>query len=185
MTRASVALRAPRMTAVMEARQFGSLRPARWRHAGEVASMLSRGSRADNTSCIRHADRGLYTAAHVCARFVSGTKPGRDRRAVHPGIEQGIDDTGIKAGIIKVASGAQRLTRAEEKVFTAAARASKATGIPITTHTNSRVRVQRDQVNPDGLLDTIRKTTAYLKQLGMDERQVRTITVDNPRRFFG
>lgn len=188
-------------------------------------------------------------------------------------IELGIDDTGIKAGIIKVASGSERLTSAEEKVFKAAARASKATGIPITTHTNSRVRggdhqadlfeaegvsparitlghsndtddvtyltglarrgfmlgmdhmfwgmapgarlswqaraecikqlidagfanrlllsndwvfgdEERDQVNPDGLLYTTRRTTPYLKQLGVDDRHVRTITVDNPQRVF-
>ena len=189
-------------------------------------------------------------------------------------IERGIDDTGIKAGIIKVASRSQRLTSAEEKVFKAAARASKTTGIPITTHTNSRERggehqadlfeaegvnparvilghgndtddleylaglarrgyvlgmdhmfwgmasgatlssqdraacikqmidagfvnqillsndwvfgdVQRDQVNPDGLLYTTRRTTPYLTQLGVDIRHIRTITVDNPKRFFG
>lgn len=55
-------------------------------------------------------------------------------------IEQGIDGTDIKAGVIKVASGSAGMTTAEESVFTAAARASKATGIPIGTHTNARRR---------------------------------------------
>lgn len=55
-------------------------------------------------------------------------------------IEQGIDDTDIKAGVIKVAARSGVMTPAEEKVFRAAARASKATGIAIETHTNSSER---------------------------------------------
>src|SRR5262245_57891685 len=51
-------------------------------------------------------------------------------------IEQGIDDTDIKAGVIKVAARSDVMTPTEEKVFKAAARASKATGIPIETHSN-------------------------------------------------
>jgi phosphotriesterase-related protein len=189
-------------------------------------------------------------------------------------IEQGIDDTDIKAGVIKVAARSGALTAAEEKVFKAAARASKATGIPVATHTNSSERggeaqaaifeaeglspdrvslghsndtddmdylaglarrgytlgmdhafwglaqgatlswqrrvecieklvdagfvhrlllsndwvfgdVERDKVNPDGLLYTIRKTIPYLKQLGVSQRDIRAITVENPKRFFG
>jgi predicted metal-dependent phosphotriesterase family hydrolase len=55
-------------------------------------------------------------------------------------IAQGIDGTDIKAGVIKVAARSKALTPAEEKVFRAAARASRATGIPVQTHTNSRER---------------------------------------------
>ena len=166
------------------------------------------------------------------------------------------------------------MTPAEDKVFKAAARASKATGIPIETHTNSRRRagekqaeifeaegvsparvslghsddtddmnyliglakrgytlgmdhtfwgmapgatlpwqkradcikqlmdagfvdkmflsndwvhgdVEREKVNPDGLLFTIRKTIPYLKQIGVSDHSIRTMTVENPRRFFG
>lgn len=55
-------------------------------------------------------------------------------------IEQGIGDTGIRAGVIKVAAHGDALTPAEVNVFKAAARASKLTGIPIETHTNSRRR---------------------------------------------
>lgn len=188
-------------------------------------------------------------------------------------IEQGIDDTDIKAGVIKVAARHDTMTPAEEKVFKAAARASKATGVPIATHTNSHRRagekqaelfeaegvsparvslghsddtgdmnylrglamrgytlgmdhtfwgmapgatlpwqeragcikqliddgfvdriflsndwvhgdVEREKVNPDGMLFTIRKTIPYLKQLGVSQREIQTITVENPRRFF-
>ena len=61
-------------------------------------------------------------------------------------IEQGIEDTDIKAGVIKVAARSDVMTPAEEKVFKAAARASKATGIPIETHTNARRRAGEKQV---------------------------------------
>ena len=55
-------------------------------------------------------------------------------------IEQGIDDTGIKAGVIKAATVSDGATVFEERVLRAAARASKATGVPIETHSNSRLR---------------------------------------------
>ena len=51
-------------------------------------------------------------------------------------IEQGIGSTGIKAGVIKVATGPHQVTPYERTVITAAARAHKATGTPITTHTD-------------------------------------------------
>jgi predicted metal-dependent phosphotriesterase family hydrolase len=42
-----------------------------------------------------------------------------------------------------------------------------------------------DTLNPDGMLFVTRKTIPYLRQLGITERQIQTITIDNPRRFFG
>jgi phosphotriesterase-related protein len=188
-------------------------------------------------------------------------------------IEQGIDDTDIKAGVIKVAARSGVMTPAEQKVFRAAARASKATGIAVQTHTNASERggeaqaalfaeeglspervslghsngtddlgyliglarrgytlgmdhafwgmaagatlswqkrleivkqlidagfihqlflsndwvfgdVERDKVNPDGLLFTTRKTIPHLKHLGVTDQEIRIITVENPRRFF-
>ena len=50
-------------------------------------------------------------------------------------INKGIGDTGIKAGIIKCATGKGQVTKYEEMCLRAAARAQKATGSPITTHT--------------------------------------------------
>jgi phosphotriesterase-related protein len=196
-------------------------------------------------------------------------------------IERGIEDTGIKAGVIKVAAVAGVATPAEEKGIRAAARASKATGVPIETHTDaghrggeaqaailesegvnpSRVslghsddttdinyliglakrgytigidhvfygavkleegqpeylkklreipwqtragyvkqlidagfgdkiflsndwELERDKINPDGLLFNTRHTIPYLKQLGVSGEQIRAVTVQNPRRFF-
>jgi len=198
-------------------------------------------------------------------------------------IERGIEGTNIKPGVIKVATDHDGVTPFLEKVLRAAARASKATGVPVTTHTNAADRTgekqadifeqeglspamaclghcddskdmsyltgllkrgytigmdhlswgtrgqggflswqQRaesikklidagfidkiflshdwyfgisiaptgamdamDKMNPDGMLLNARKTIPYLKQIGVSEQQIRTITVDNPRRFFG
>jgi phosphotriesterase-related protein len=188
-------------------------------------------------------------------------------------IEHGIDGTDIKAGVIKVASRSDALTPAEEKVFRAAARASKTTGVPIETHTHARRRggenqatifeaegvsaasvsmghsddtddvsyliglarrgytlgmdhifrgtapgekvpwqtraryikqlidggfvdkmflsndwvfgdVEREKLNPDGMLFNTRKTIPYLKQIGVSHAEIQAITVDNARRFF-
>jgi phosphotriesterase-related protein len=48
----------------------------------------------------------------------------------------GIGTTGVRAGIIKVATGPGRMSEYEAAVFQAAARAAVATGAPITTHTD-------------------------------------------------
>jgi len=52
-------------------------------------------------------------------------------------ITQGIGNTGVKAGVIKVGTGHGRISSYEEKVLRAAARAQKETGVPIITHTES------------------------------------------------
>lgn len=50
-------------------------------------------------------------------------------------VTKGIRDTGIKAGVIKVGSSKGEITEYEKKMFTAAARVQKETGVPIITHT--------------------------------------------------
>jgi phosphotriesterase-related protein len=50
-------------------------------------------------------------------------------------LTQGVGETGIKAGLLKCATGKDHITEYEEKCLRAAARASKRTGAPITTHT--------------------------------------------------
>ena len=61
-------------------------------------------------------------------------------------IEEGIEGTGIKAGIIKVASDRGGVTKPQEVILRAAARARNRTGIPISTHTWSPDRVGDQQV---------------------------------------
>jgi len=50
-------------------------------------------------------------------------------------ITEGIRDTGIKAGAIKVGTGKGEITDYERMMFEAAARVQKDTGVPIITHT--------------------------------------------------
>lgn len=47
----------------------------------------------------------------------------------------GIDNTGVRAGVIKAGSSLNTITPAEEKIFRAAARAHRETGALISTHT--------------------------------------------------
>ena len=60
-------------------------------------------------------------------------------------IEQGIDGTGIRAGIIKVAT-SDPITENEELMLRASARTHLRTGVPITTHTPSQSRIGERQV---------------------------------------
>jgi phosphotriesterase-related protein len=52
-------------------------------------------------------------------------------------LTEGIGSSGIRAGLIKCATGLNEITRHEEKSLRAAARAHKATGAPILTHTEA------------------------------------------------
>src|SRR5204863_3560354 len=52
-------------------------------------------------------------------------------------ITDGIGDTGIKAGAIKVATGAPVVTELERKFLAAACVAQKATGVPVITPTQA------------------------------------------------
>ncbi len=54
-------------------------------------------------------------------------------------LSEGIGDTGIRAGIIKVASGYPEISDYEKMVLRAAAKASVETGAPITTHTDGGI----------------------------------------------
>ncbi|MBI2165892.1 MAG: phosphotriesterase-related protein [Chloroflexi bacterium] len=61
-------------------------------------------------------------------------------------IEVGIEGTGIKAGVIKVATDAGGVTPQGEIILRAAARACNRAGAPITTHTRALERVGEQQV---------------------------------------
>ncbi len=50
-------------------------------------------------------------------------------------ITQGIGGSGVRPGVIKVATGRGRITHLEEAMLRAAARASRETGVPVITHT--------------------------------------------------
>ena len=61
-------------------------------------------------------------------------------------IEEGIDGTGIKAGIIKVAT-SDPITEHEELMLRASARTHLRSGVPITTHTPAQSRIGERQVH--------------------------------------
>ena len=60
-------------------------------------------------------------------------------------LSKGIGETGIKAGIIKVATGVGEITAYEYQVMEAAAIASLKTGAPITTHTDEGTMGEEQQ----------------------------------------
>lgn len=67
-------------------------------------------------------------------------------------ITEGMGDTLIRAGLIKVATGEGRISPTEEKVLRAAARARRATGCPIITHlTSSMSQEQLDLFESEGV----------------------------------
>jgi phosphotriesterase-related protein len=68
-------------------------------------------------------------------------------------ITEGVGETGIKAGIIKCATGKGHITEYEQKCLRAAARASKKTAVPITTHTEEGTmgREQLDIFTEEGV----------------------------------
>jgi len=79
---------------------------------------------------------GLYSADYglpVHFRLMSGD----DLAALFVSeIEQGIGKTGIRAGVIKVATSGPQMHDAERHALVAAAEAQKRTGVPIISHTN-------------------------------------------------
>ena len=80
-----------------------------------------------------------------------GATPDQLAKAFIREIEVGIEGTGIKAGVIKVATDVGdisdgRLTPANDLVLRAAARCCNQTGVPISTHTSSLAKTGEYQV---------------------------------------
>ena len=97
------------------------------------------------------AATGLYTYNDLPfwfrCRFPGTGKDGGDPMAdlfVHD-ITEGIAGTGVRAGILKCATEEEGLTPGVERVLRAVARAHRATGVPVTTHTHARTCRGRDQ----------------------------------------
>ncbi|MEK7247315.1 MAG: phosphotriesterase-related protein, partial [Chloroflexota bacterium] len=91
-------------------------------------------------------------------------------------IQEGIMDTGVKAGIIKCATDEPGVTPDVERILRASAKAHRKTGVPISTHTHPKSEVglkQQDVFESEGV-DLSRvvighsgdtEDTAYLKKL--------------------
>ncbi len=85
---------------------------------------------------------GLYNEHHGGSSYwnmVFATDPDADKRLadlfVHE-IQNGVRGAGIKPGVIKIGTSHPPFSDYEKRVFKAAATASIATGVPITTHTD-------------------------------------------------
>ena len=52
-------------------------------------------------------------------------------------ITEGVGETGIKAGAVKIATGSGQVSDYERKLVTAGARAARATGVPLISHTQN------------------------------------------------
>ena len=77
---------------------------------------------------------GLYTADTVSSRFFDMDVHELSELMIRE-LTVGIDDTGIKAGVIGEIGTSKEIYPIEEKALRAAALASKATGLPIYVHT--------------------------------------------------
>ncbi|GAA4058742.1 MULTISPECIES: phosphotriesterase family protein [Actinomadura] len=106
---------------------------------------------AEQTEVNIVAATGLYTYDALPAYFGNrgpGTLfGGPDRLAEFfvRDITEGIGRTGVKAGMLKCATGRQGLTPGVERVIRAVAAAHRETGVPITTHSESSTRNGLDQ----------------------------------------
>jgi phosphotriesterase-related protein len=96
---------------------------------------------------------GLYSEADGGAayfkfrKFVTGDATDEICELFTKEIKQGIERTGIKPGVIKVATGDGNISPYEEMVLRAAARTQKETGIPIITHTGGDATMGIEQVD--------------------------------------
>lgn len=120
---------------------------------------------AERTRVNLVASTGYYTAdvlppyfhTHGPGRLVDGPDPlvelfVRD-------IEAGDAGTGVRAGMLKVATDRSGLTPDVERVLSAAAIAQQQTGVPITTHTDAAARSGREQL-------------AYFRKRGVDPERL-------------
>jgi phosphotriesterase-related protein len=80
---------------------------------------------------------GFYRREKIPKRLADMDDEERMKEYMLKEVTEGIEDTRIRAGIIKIAQERTPLSDWEKKVFRAAARVQKATGVPIATHCGS------------------------------------------------
>ena len=87
---------------------------------------------------------GFYRRQKLPKQLAQMDDEGRMEEHMLKEVAEGIDSTKIRAGIIKIASEGTPLSEWEKKVFRAAARVQKSTGVPIATHDGASAREQFD-----------------------------------------
>ncbi|MDT8897192.1 phosphotriesterase-related protein [Thermanaerothrix sp. 4228-RoL] len=78
-----------------------------------------------------------YNKAKFSAPWVADKSPETLAEGMIRDLIRGIDNTDVRAGVIKASSSLNEITSTEAVVFTAAALAHRATGAPISTHTEA------------------------------------------------
>lgn len=92
------------------------------------------------------ASTGFYTEPYYPREVYERTIPQLAKLMVRE-LTEGIDDTGIRAGIIgELGTRRQHFSSAEERVFRAAARAQHETGVAVSTHTYAGAELALQQV---------------------------------------
>jgi phosphotriesterase-related protein len=90
-------------------------------------------------------------------------------------LTEGIDGTDVRAGVIKAGTSLDRITPVEERVLRAAARASLATGAPISTHTDrGTMALEQIVILRDEGLDPRRVIVGHL-DFALDEPYLRRV----------
>lgn len=105
---------------------------------GRDAPFLAEVSRASGITMIACTGQRFFPPAsdvEMPSRTIDGLSDFFRRE-----IEEGIDETGIRAGVIKIGVATQDLTDLEEVGLRAGARASKATGAPVRVHADAANR---------------------------------------------
>ncbi len=124
-------------------------------HSRNIATIAEANALADINIVVA---TGLYTfdALPMFFKFRPPTKVGDGivddvlTRMFVRDIREGIQGTGIKAGVIKCASDKPGITANVDRVLRAVARAHRETGTPITTHTDALSKSGLDQLRVFG-----------------------------------
>ena len=101
------------------------------------------------------ASTGFYRRAKIPGLWAEMEDQKQMEDLLRKELTEGIDGTGIKAGIIKVAAESLPLTDWEKKVFQAAAKVNKINNAPIATHVGTRTQFDfliNAGANPNQLL---------------------------------
>ena len=109
---------------------------------GRDIRLLEEVSRRSGVNIVACTGHWLYPSLSMAARTIDELT---DFFVLE--IERGIEDTHIKPGVIKVAADHEGITPFLDKALRAAARASKATGVPVTTHTYAADRIGEKQAD--------------------------------------
>jgi phosphotriesterase-related protein len=100
---------------------------------GRNVALMKRLSEATGVQLI--CITGLFADAYGIPHYFRELKSEQLTEIYIKEIQDGIGDTGVKAGAIKVSTGGVEVTPLEERIIRAAAVAQVATGVPVVTHT--------------------------------------------------